>query len=363
MAYHLLNLVVKHMVFTRKRQAKTDSVLGLDLGASHLKAALLHRQNGQLALVEYAVRKLPMVTYKNMTASQLGAEVQELLGQLKTTDRRAVVTLSCPSVIVCHAQLPRMPITELRAALQINSVRYLRRDFSNYHFDVAVIPEFGDSGKVPKQTVRVLVGGASREDITWYRTALGEAKVRPWAIELAAVSVVNAFQASHREICEKEVVILVDIGARSTTMNFLRQGLPVMTRIMHFGGSQLSEHIAQVLSLKPEEAEEEKLKMSEPVQTLIKTAIRPLARELRASIDYFERQEECHLTRTFACGGSALSPQILQDLGEEVGVKFERWDPLHNFDLSQLNGDLAVLKAQAPGFAAAVGAAVARLTG
>jgi len=44
--------------------------------------------------------------------------------------------------------------------------------------------------------------------------------------------------------------------------------------------------------LKPQEAEEEKRKMSTPIQELVKTAISPLAREIRSSIDFFERQND-----------------------------------------------------------------------
>ena len=60
-----------------------------------------------------------------------------------------------------------------------------------------------------------------------------------------------------------------------TSINFLHGGLPLITRIMHFGGAQLSDYIGQVLMLKPQEAEDEKRKMSPPVQELVKTAISP----------------------------------------------------------------------------------------
>jgi Tfp pilus assembly PilM family ATPase len=109
------------------------------------------------------------------------------------------------------------------------------------------------------------------------------------------------------DLCAKEVLLVLDIGAHSTSINFLLHGQPVMTRIAQFGGDLVSEYIAQVLTLQPEIAEEEKLKMSETVQPLIRQSISPLVQEIRSSIDFFERQHECHVTRLFACGGSACS--------------------------------------------------------
>jgi type IV pilus assembly protein PilM len=351
------------MFFTKKRQQQRKSVFGLDLGSSQIKAVVASWEGDRSKLLEYAIQKLPATPDKPLTKSQFAGELHQLLGKLKTPDRYPVVTVNCRSAMVTHADVPRMPIEEIRSALQLppNCVRYLRRELVNYYFDVIKIPEPASDGKAKKQTMKVLVVGASRDEIGWYRDALTEVKLRPEVVELSAVSVVNAFQASYPEVCEKEAVLLLDIGAASTTINLLRQGLPMMTRIMRFGGTQLSENVAQVLMLQPAEAEDEKIKMSEPVRALIKPALLPLAREVRASIDFFERQEECHVTKAFAGGGSATAPDILQYLSEEVGLKLEQWNPLHRLDLSHFGGETAELTLQSPTLGAAVGAAVARL--
>lgn len=255
-----------------------------------------------------------------------------------------------------------MPMDEVKNALKLNSARYLRRDFSNYYLDVVELIDGTDDVKKKKTPkMNVLVGGASREEVKWYRDALAAAKIRPETMELAAVSVVNAFQISHPEICAKHAVLLVDIGAQSTSMNFLCKGLPVMTRIMQFGGLQLSEFVAQMLTLSPAEAEEEKIKMSDPVQPLVKMALGSLAKEVRSSIDFFERQHECHIGAVFACGGSTRSPQIIEFLSEQAGVPIGIWDPFESFDVSHFNGDRPTLTALAPNLAAAIGAAAPRV--
>lgn len=351
------------MVFTKKRQQTREAVFGLDLGSSQIKAVVVGWAKERLALLEYAIHKLPAPAAQSLTKSAYAGELQQLLSKLKTSDRRAVVTVSCGSAMVCHADVPRMGIEEVRSALQLSSncVRYLRRELVNYHLDVMAIPDVAGDGKAKKQTMKVLVGGASREEIAFFRDALTEAKLRPDVVELTAVSVINAFQINQPELCATEAVLLMEIGAQSTTINLLRQGLPVMTRIMRFGGAQLTAYVAQALALKPHEAEDAKLKMSASVPALIKTALLPLAREVRASIDFFERQEECRVSKAFAGGGTAASPQVLQYLSEEVGLRIEPWDPLANLELDQFAGDAATLKLQSPLLGAAIGAAVARL--
>jgi len=347
------------MFLRRNKSAKRDLVVGLDLGARQLKAAVLQRENGEIKLARYVVTRSVAVTGKTGPADRLGAELQELMGQLGVSDRSVRVAVSCPSATVCETEMPRTPLDDAKSALRLNSSRYLRRDLSAFYLDAVELSESNAKdakGKKP-QTMRVLVAAADREEVRWYQAALEIAKIRPDAIELSALTVVNAFQMSNSELCEKEIVVLLDIGAHSTSINLLRLGQPAMTRIMHFGGNHISEYVGSILTLQPNVAEEEKIKMSEAVQPVVGQAISPLAREIRSSIDFFERQQECHVSRAFACGGSACSPNILQFLSDEVGFHIESWNPVQTLSTAHFNGEGPKLESLAPSLAAAIGVA------
>jgi Tfp pilus assembly PilM family ATPase len=101
--------------------------------------------------------------------------------------------------------------------------------------------------------------------------------------------------------------------------------------------------------------------MTEIVQPLIRQSILPLVQEIRASVDFFERQHECHVTRLFAAGGSACSSRILEFLSEDVGLRIEAWNPVATLDTSHFNGETPQLMAVAPSLAAAIGAAANHL--
>ncbi|MEI6085032.1 MAG: pilus assembly protein PilM [Verrucomicrobiota bacterium] len=341
-----------------KQKNRPDCAIGLDLGARQIKAVMVRRQEAAFQLAKYAVR----TPVKGATHEQYAADLQEVLNQLGTDDRRMRVTLSCASAMVCQVEFPRVPLDEIKATLQSYSAHYLRRDFSSYYLDVfELIEESAEPQAQQSAKINVLVGGATREEVNWYRTALAAAKIQPTSIELTAVSVVNALQVSQAELCEKEVLLLLDIGARSTSINLLRHGQPMMTRITQFGGDLINEYIAQMLTVQPDAAEAEKLKMSETVQPLIRHSLTPLVREIRSSIDFFERQHDYHVARAFACGGSACSAGLLALVSEEVGFQIEAWNPVSTFDTAHFNGEGPALTALAPCLAAAIGAATGQL--
>lgn len=348
------------MFLKRNKQQRLDKAIGLDLGTNQIKAAVVRRHRDKLVLAEYAVRSLPVGQIKSYKDPQFAAELQNVVNSLKTTDRHAFVTLSCRSAMVCQTEFPPAPLEEIKNALKLNSSGYLHRDFSSYYLDAFELKKGDDTKNKAGAKTKVLIGGAQKDEVDACRAALVAAKIKADAVELAAVSVVNAFQVSYPDM-KDEVVLLVDIGGRSTSINFLRQGIPLITRIMHFGGFQLSEYIGQMLTLDANAAEQEKVKMSEPVQALVRTAISPLARELRSSIDFFERQHESHVSQAVACGGCACSPVLLDLLSEAVGLRVARWNPVENLDTAHFNGDGAHLAELAPTLAAAIGAAAARL--
>jgi len=359
MAYQVLIIIIGKMIFRKNKQkARPDSAIGLDLGARQIKATMVRRQGETFQLSKYAVR----TPTKGATVEQYAADLQEVLNKLGTEERRMRVTLSCASAMVCQVEFPRVPLDDVKSALRISSAHYLRRDFSNYYLDVFELLEGSEDPKAQKSAkIKVLVGGATRDEVNWYRSALAAAKINPATIELTAVSVVNALQVCQTELCDKEVLLLLDIGARSTSINLLRHGQPLMTRITPFGGDQINEQIGRVLTLEPEAAEAAKLKMSDSVQPVIRQSIAPLVREIRSSIDFFERQHECHVGRAFACGGSACSTVLLDFLSEEVGFRIEPWNPVSTFDTTHFNGEGPALAALAPCLAAAIGAATAQL--
>ncbi|NQU09365.1 pilus assembly protein PilM, partial [bacterium] len=235
------------MFFKRNKHQKRDAAFGLDLGTSQIKGAVVRREGAdQLTLASYAIQPVPPSPGKGgIDQAAYGAALQQLVDRLQMPDRAAFVAVSCSSAVVCQTELPRMPLAEAKTALKLNGSRYLRRDLSNYCLDALELTQAEDKkSKSPK--MKVLVAGASREEVSAYRGVLIAAKIRPELMELTAVSIVNAFQASHPAVQDK-VVLLVDVGARSTTINFVQHGQPIITRIMHFGGAQLSEHVGQIL--------------------------------------------------------------------------------------------------------------------
>ena len=315
-------------------------------------------------LAAFDVRPLPVVAGRNDSVAAAAAEVAQLFGGWSVPERRAFAVINSPGKAICRAELPRMPLSEARAALRLNGSRYLHRDLSNCYFDL--VEQGATAGQpAPAKTTKMqlLVGAAPREEVLWYRNVLLAAKVRPEAIELSSFTVANGLLATEPELCRTETVLLLDFGAHTTAMIFLGNSRLLFTHVMYFGSQQITEPLAEKLGVALPAAEIEIQTMTEPVQALVQALIVPLARELRFSIDYFDQQHDCRVSRVLACGDAAGSAKIMEILGREAGIHIEVWNCLQHLDTSPISGDRAQLAAAAPTLAAALGAALARLSG
>lgn len=349
------------MPLRRQKQGQHESAIGLDLGTHQVKAVVVARTENGLGLQEYAVAPTPASFGKAGAEAQFGAELQQFISRLKTTERRVFVSASCSSATISEVELPRMSLDEAREVLRLNSTRYLRRDLTDHYLDTVELGQSTADAKTKKPAnMRLLVATASKDEVRWLRTALLAAKLRTETIELPAVAVINGFLVSHREMAEKEVVLLLDIGARVTSLSFLQGGEPVMTRLVDYGGGRISEYISQVLALPAGEAEAAKRAFADEVQPLVQASLFLLGREIRSSIDFFERQHECHVAHAFAGGGTACGPGLLKFLGESAGAHIEAWNPLQGYQTDKLEG-VAELAALAPALGAAVGVAAAHV--
>src|SRR4029450_12817044 len=91
-----------------------------------------------------------------------------------------------------------------------------------------------------------------------YVNLIGEAGLTPSVIDVAGFAVENAFETNYR-VTGDEVVAIVNIGAQTSTINVLANGVPAFTRDVATGGNQYTAEIQRALSVGFDEAERIKI--------------------------------------------------------------------------------------------------------
>ena len=350
------------------RKKRRNQMISVDLGVRTTKAVLLEQRGDAWALSRYALLDAPIFD-KKISPELLTEHLKSVVQALGTEAKYVTLSLGLDDAVVRQVDLPLIPIDEMRLMLKTNSKGFLQQDLPGHVFDCYIFPPRpGSAGKpveAPKTAVmpklKVLVTAAKQQLVDDYQMAIKEAGLIADHVVPGFVGLVNAFEMAMPEIFNKESVALVDIGFKRTSICVLDRGNLALMRVVNIGGDKLTTGLAEAMNITYAEAEGIKVGMAPEVQATLEMQVLPLGRELRASLDFIEHQQDCAVSQVFLSGGSARSEMVLQMLHAEMIVECKTWNPTAHFQLALPGQQTVEIEHVGSQLTVAVGAALAAI--
>ena len=339
---------------------KRAQMIAVDLGSRTTKAVLLERRGEILALTRYALLDAPIFE-KKMSVELMADHLKAVADAMGNTTKNIVVAVGLDDAMVRQIELPQIPIDEMRQILRVNHKNYLQQDLPNHAFDCYIIPpKLGNSADkqsgVPK--LKVLAAAAKQQLVSDFMKAAELAGLTADSLVPGLVGPINTFEQALPEVFARETIALVDIGFKHTSVSVLDRGELALNRMVNIGGDQLTAGLAESMNISYAEAEGIKVGMAPEVEAALQMQVIPLGREIRASLDFFEHQQDRPVSQVYASGGSARSEMIIQILHSELMVECKTWNPTGFLQLA-LPGQQAVeVDHIGPQLTVAVGAAL-----
>jgi type IV pilus assembly protein PilM len=347
---------------------KRDQVIAVDLGSRTSKAVCLQRRGQGLALCGFALLDAPIYE-KTLSADLLTEHLKAVMQALNPPTKYLTLAVGVNDAPVRHADIPRIPVREMRMVLKLNPKTYLQQDLPGYVFDCQVSKHAPNSkaaeahktqdGTNGKQ--KVLVAGARQQLVDDFVHGAKGAGLIPDCIVPGLIGPVNAFERAMPDLFAKEAVAIVDLGFKNTSICILQEGELILSRVVNIGGDRLTNGLAESLSISYAEADGIKVGMPAEVQAPLESLLLPLGRELRASMDFFEHQQDCPVGHVFITGGAARSEFIVQRLKQELMVDCQILNPTSFLEMQLPPPQAAEIEQIASQLAVAVGAALASL--
>ena len=229
------------------------------------KAIHVQRKGDIVTLLRYVVMDAPIFE-KHLSVEVLAEHLKAVTRALDTKTRFVNLTIGVNDSIVRHAELPQIPVEDMRQILKNNSKNYLQQDLPNHSFDIWLLPNTRLPGvEAPKpgtpQKQKVIVGGARKQLVDELQTAARQAGLVPDQVTPGILAPVNAFELAMPEVFSKEAVALVEIGFKSTSICLLNRGELIVNRVVALGGDRLTAGLAEAMNISYTEAEGIKIGM------------------------------------------------------------------------------------------------------
>jgi type IV pilus assembly protein PilM len=342
---------------------RTKDTVGLDIGASSVKAVQLKRGRAGAELVRLGIVPLHPETIVDgviMDSGTVISAVQQIFteNQIKTKD--VVVAVSGHSVIVKKIKVAKMSPQELEEAISFEAEQYVPYAIEDVNLDFQVL-----EGQDPNATdMDVLLVAVKKDIINDYLSIISTAGLKAVVVDVDAFALENAFEIAYEEERE-QVVALVNLGAAVMNINILQGGMSEFTRDSALGGNRYTESIQKMLGLSYEQAEALKLggevegRSLSDAQPAIDMVNSELVGEIRRSLDFFRSSSHSDtIHRAILSGGCARLPGLVQYLSENLEVPFEVANPLRKIKADPKKFDPEYLEVIAPQLSVSVGLAL-----
>ena len=336
-----------------------EKVVGVDIGSRFIKVVQAEpgRTPGTWQIVKAAVGPTPPDAVRDgIVMDQAGvAQALKALMQSENIDANAAVAaISGASVIVRHIKLPRMAESVLRRSVRFEAAKHI-----SSNVDDSMI-EFEITGAVPGEDdkMSVMLVAAPIDMVESRLAVLTQAGLEPVGVDIEAFALQRALvDLSPTRPGEGTTLALLDIGATTTDVNIVTNGLFALTRSIPIAGDSFTQALKTVApgegwnALEEIKAQVEMTTLllpdADPKAATLARAIQPaldeLLREVRRSTNYYQSQlsdpansilpagttsqTSGPVARIIITGGSAKMKGLEAYMAARLGIPVEIWDP------------------------------------
>jgi type IV pilus assembly protein PilM len=348
---------------------KTESYLGVDIGAHGIKLVELKKTKGRPQLWTYgfttdgvdihltsqdpSVGKSPeeLLAEKGKMMPKNNTELEknesiidvskhdpridkyaEMLKELWKQSKAStnIVTASLPISYVFHSVVTLPQVDEKELAYHVNAKvkKMLPRPIEEMQVVHQVIPNDDKKAKF----IRVLVTAAPKKLISFYTNIFQKAGLQLSELETEAFSLERALVGR-----DKSTSMIVDIGAERTNFFIIDGSIPVTHRSIRAGGTEMNHILMNNLGVDEPIAGQIKkdiAKMSDAeTENFVKVfdrVLNPIVKEIDYSFNLFLKQtgnQGKHPEKIILTGGSAVFPFVKKYIGSKFDMKVFLGDP------------------------------------
>ena len=341
---------------------KGRHLIGLDVSTTSVKLVELTKQQARLHLKSYGVEPLEpgWVVDKNIVNSEeVGEAIARLVRRSGAGAKDAATAVSGSAVITKVIDMEaNMSDADREAQIKLDAEQYIPYPLSEVNMDFEVL---GPSITNP-DLVRVLLAASRSENVEQRVETLlmGGLTTKVMDIESHAIERVFGLMVDNLPN-EPQVVALIDLGHKQSTLYIAKDGEFIYNREQSFGGAQLTEEIQARYSIPYHDATIGKHEHTLPtdyhegvLMPFMENIVQQISRSLQF---YFSSSEYNNVDHIILGGGTSTLPVLAQMVQERVGGMVSVANPFEGMSIDP-RIDTAMIQKDAPSLMAACGLAL-----
>jgi type IV pilus assembly protein PilM len=340
--------IMQDMLLKFKNKLLKERIsVGLDIGTSVIKTIKLKFLKDVIQLHSF---------YLEPIQGDISAALKTIV---RTQDlSRVNISVSGPAVTLRYVDFPRMKEEELKKALKYEAQKYIPFSNSEVNVDAYILKQ-----NLTDSNMLVLLAAVKKDFLNQRLKLINDLGITTNVVEIDSIALINTFNFNYAQEAslKNKAIALLNIGASSSNLNILEDGIPRMTRDIQIAGNNFTQKISESLGINLKSAEELKISSDNSRLNELIAALEPtisnLASEIRVSFDYYESQSASSVAKIFLSGGGSLVSGLKDRLASLLGIELEYRNPLQKINIPD-SLDSQKIKSLSSQFTVALGLAL-----
>jgi len=343
---------------------RKESFVAFDIGSSSVKMVEAALDRNGWRLLNVGVQPLPSGAVQNnmiVETKIVSDAVRKLVDEHKVKATKVISAVPGRSVIMKKFELPAQKDEELEANIEFEANKVIPENLENVNIDYQILNSLQGGSKV-----EVLLVAVRKEIVNSYTEVIEDAGLAPAVMDVDYFAMESMYETNYEPQTAGEIIGLIHIGSRYTSINVLSSGISTFTGDLPVGGEEFTEALRRSLQISTEAAESLKItgllegKPYADLDALLQPAAETLAEDIRRNLSLYGAVASEEGIRTIYLSGGSAKIRILPSVMEEkLGVPVQLADPFRGFQLEK-NIDRAYLTESASQLGVGVGLAIRR---
>ena len=333
----------------------SESYLGIDIGSSSVKIVEIKKEGGKVKLLTYGFSE-NLDDLDQADPKKIAAIINKICREANTGSRQAVSALPTFSVFSSIINLSGVNKKDLASAINWEAKKVIPLPLEEMILDWKKIDRPGQAD--PKGDIKILLTGAPRTLVKKYIEIFKSAQINLLSLETETFALIRSLLGS-----DKATVMIVEIGAKTTSFNIIDQNIPILNRSIDIGGWTITKALSNNLSIGLERAEQFKYDLGissfesadNSIPKTIAESVAPIVNEIKYALNLYQDKGNKKVDKIILSGGSALLVNFTNYLSKILDINVVAGNPWakisYPLDLEPLLEEIAPRLAIAIGLA------------
>ncbi len=335
--------------------SSNQSYLGIDIGSSSIKIVELKKESGKVKLLTYGFSE-NLDDLDKKDPKEISAIINKICTEAGIFSRKAISALPTFSVFSSIINIAGVGKKDLASAINWEAKKVIPLPLEEMILDWKKISNIDQAD--PKDNIKILLTSAPRALVKKYIEIFKSAQINLLSLETETFALIRSLLGN-----DKSNVMIVEIGAKTTSFNIIDQNVPILNRSVDIGGWTITKAIANNLNIGLERAEQFKYDLGissidsadNTIPKTITESISPIVNEIKYALSLYQNKSGKKVDKIILSGGSALLINFISYLSKILNITVLAGNPWARIscpvDLKPLLDEIAPRMAIAIGLA------------